>query len=615
MLKIKFRFIAACLIASCLLNPAYGQVAGLPAPSGKSSQVSTLLKRQISIDLRDATLLESLFMIRDLTGLNIVVGNEIQGTVNASFSSTPVDQILDTLLIPRGYSYRIVSGSVAVLPLDVIGDKLPNFETRVVTLEHSRVSELQPLVQGLLSPEGRAHAVASSNSLLIMDYADRVKTVTNQLNSLEQAAAKRAAIAGMATGGALPQQGGAAGGQFGVGGGPGQMDIRMQLASQISVDVFQPQYVPADELLTAVTPLLSQAGRISALPNENKIVFTDLGLNMTQIRDALQKLDVPRAQVRIWALIYDAGLEDLSACGVNFSSGVNGSAVAASGGPAHQIMMDAVTAPVAGPTNGVLQFSTINRLGSMTSVIQALDTSDDSRLLADPNVVVMNHEEAQIQIVTEVPYQVLTQGIEGGTIGTTEFREAGVTLNVTPHISADNTIAMQVNPEFSLLTGFTEGDNAPIIDRRETQTTVRIGHLQTLVLGGLRQRSRIVEKAGIPGLRKVPYLGTLFRYNRSTARESELVVFITPEILTPDYIGTGREMCIAEKISMEADLTPTDPIPFGMDVLMAEKKAETDAINTLPHQRRCNTSSGNCNSTMPTMQRPAGMIGGYDAHH
>ncbi|HBE72088.1 MAG TPA: hypothetical protein DDW52_28455 [Planctomycetaceae bacterium] len=614
MLKINLRWIVLFLVACCWISPAHGQVAGLPAPSGKPAQVSTLLKRQISIDLRDATLLESLFMIRDLTGLNIVVGNEIQGTVNASFSSTSVDQILDTLLIPRGYSYRIVSGSVAVLPLDVIGDKLPNFETRVVTLEHSQVAELQPLVQGLLSPEGRAHAVASSNSLLIMDYADRVQTVTIQLNSLEQAAAKRAAMASMSTMGVVPDGRSNVGGQLGLAG-AAQNDIRMQLASQISVDVFQPQYVPADELLTAVTPLLSQAGRISALPNENKLVFTDLGLNMTQIREALQKLDVPRAQVRIWALIYDAGLEDLSACGVNFSSGVNGSAVAASGSPAHQIMMDAVTAPVTGPTNGVLQFSTINRLGSMTSVIQALDTSDDSRLLADPNVVVMNHEEAQIQIVTEVPYQVLTQGIEGGTIGTTEFREAGVTLNVTPHISADSTIAMQVNPEFSLLTGFTEGDNAPIIDRRETQTTVRIGHLQTLVLGGLRQRSRIVEKAGIPGLRKLPYLGTLFRYNRSTARESELVVFITPEILTPDYIGTGRELCIAEKIAMEADLTPTDPIPFGMDVLMAEKKAEADAINTLPHKRHCNTPGGNCSSSMPMMQQPVGMIGGYDARH
>ncbi|GAB5405537.1 MAG: hypothetical protein Aurels2KO_37680 [Aureliella sp.] len=595
------------LLFACLVDFGDGrlhaQIEGLPRPPGAGS-VQQLLKQSVSIDLRDATLLEALFTIRDLTGLNIVVGNEVEGTVNASFASTPVDRILDTLLIPRGYSYRIVSGSIAVLPLSVIGDKLPNFETSVVSLQNAQAAELQPLVQALLSPEGRVHAVASSNSLLVMDYADRVANVKQQIDSLESAAATR--LANQTIGGTAAVAGGAPGvGGFGAAGGAGA-DLRMQLAGQIKVQVFRPQFVMAGQLVNGVTPLLSSVGRISALEEDNRLVVSDLPDNLQQIADALAQLDQPRPQVRIWALIYDAGIEDLNACGVNFSSGVNGSGLAAAGGPAHSAVFDAVTAPVAGPTNGVLTLSTINRLGSMTSVIQALDTSNDSRLLADPNVVVMNHEQAQIQIVTEVPYQQLTQGIEGGTIGTTEFREAGVTLVVTPHIADNNTIAMDVNPQFSLLTGFTEGDNAPIIDRRETRTTVRIGHLQTLVLGGLRQRTRIVEKSGIPGLSKLPYLGTLFRFNRNTARESELIVFITPEIITPEYAGTAREMCVAEKSSMEVELTPTEPIPFGIDVLRAEKAAEADAINTI-HRGHKHGIQQSCSSGANRI----GIIGGY----
>lgn len=587
------------MLAFCVVSNGYAQVAGLPAPT-QSSPVQRLLQQRINIDLRDATLLEALFTIRDLAGLNIVVGNEIEGTVNASFADTSVDRILDTLLIPRGYSYRIVSGSIAVLPLDVIGDKLPNFETSVLTLTNAQAAELQPLVQALLSPEGRVHAVESSNSLLVMDYKDRVANVKKQILSLENAASTRASnqiIGGSNSPATIGPQGGAIDGA--------NTDLRMQLADQIKVEVFRPQFVLASQLVQAVTPLLSSAGRISALEQDDKLIVSDLPRNLEQVRAALAQLDAPRPQVRIWALIYDAGIEDLHACGVNFSSGLNGAGVSGAGTPAHSIGLDSVTAQIAGPTNGVLSMSTVNRLGSITSVVQALDTSDDSRLLADPNVVVMNHEEAQIQIVTEVPYQQLTQGIEGGTIGTTEFREAGVTLLVTPHIATDTTISMDVNPQFSVLTGFTEGDNAPIIDRRETRTTVRIGHLQTLVLGGLRQRTRLVEKSGIPGLSKVPYLGHLFRFNRSTARESELIVFITPEILTPEYIGTGREICIADRISMEADLIPTDPIPFGMDVLRAENQAEKDALNTFRKPVHCNGQ--HCEAAASRLS----IIGGY----
>ncbi len=601
-------FAAAVLFFSCAsecvtCKIANAQTQVLPEPAG-ASHVEQLLKQNVSIDLRDATLLEALFTIRDLTGLNVVVGNEVEGTVNASFSQTPVDRILDTLLIPRGYSYRIVSGSIAVLPLSVIGDKLPNFETSVITLQNAQAAELQPLVQALLSPEGRVHAVASSNSMLVMDYADRVANVAKQIKSLESAATMR--MANQVVG--APTAGGAGAPGFGGGVGGAGGDLRMQLAGQIKVEVFRPQFVMAGQLVTGVTPLLSPVGRISALEQDNRLVVSDLPNNLEQITAALAQLDQPRPQVRIWALIYDAGLEDLNACGVNFSSGLNGSGLSAAGTPAHSAVFDAMTAPVAGPTNGVLTLSTINRLGSMTSVIQALDTSNDSRLLADPNVVVMNHEEAQIQIVTEVPYQQLTQGIEGGTIGTTEFREAGVTLLVTPHIADNNTIAMDVNPQFSLLTGFTEGDNAPIIDRRETRTTVRIGHLQTLVLGGLRQRTRIVEKSGIPGLSKVPYLGHLFRFNRNTARESELIVFITPEIITPDYTGTGREMCIAEKSSMEVELIPTEPVPFGIEVLKAEKDAEAAALNKIYHGGK-HGNQQNCSSAANGI----GIIGGYGA--
>lgn len=117
-----------------------------------------------------------------------------------------------------------------------------------------------------------------------------------------------------------------------------------------------------------------------------------------------------------------------------------------------------------------------------------------------------------------------------------------------------------------------------------------------------------MEKSGIPGLSKVPYLGTLFRHTRWSSRESELLVFITPELLLPDYGGTGREICVAENITGQVNATPTMPVPFGKDVLIQEKRAEKEFINSqpiLPHRRAKAVSTPVGNSL------EVGLIGGY----
>ncbi|MCA9125983.1 MAG: type II secretion system protein GspD [Planctomycetales bacterium] len=583
--KIRRSCLLALLVAITDVRSSSGQAsptltsnaATLSAADDRAARA--VLNRRITIDLRDVTLLEALFAIRDLTGINLVVGNEITGSVNAAFADTQVHQVLDSLLIPRGYSYRVVSGSLAILSLDSIGSMLPNFESRVIRLQSNSPESLLSIVESMLSPEGRVHAVSASNTLMIMDYADRIQLTIDQIQALEKAAADHEA-AQLATN---PVTSSPIAGQAGT-----------------YVRIFRPQFVPASTLLESLRPLLSSAGLVSALEEEDKIIVSDTSEALERVEQALVQLDVPRPQVRIWALIYDCGIEDLEACGVNFSSGVYGSAVdAASGNRNHSLLLNTITSPVAGPANGVMTLSTINRLGTVSSIVQALETSDDSRLLADPNVVVMNHEQANIEIVTEVPYQQLTQGIDGGTIGTTEFRNAGVSLTVTPHIAADDTIAMVINPRFSLLTGFTEGDNAPIIDRRETNTTVRVQNLQTLVLGGLRQRTRIVEQSGIPGLKKIPYLGNLFKFDRRSARESELIVFITPEIVTPMHGGSPREICLAETLKCEAEMTPSSPVPFGIAALDAEKMAEKRNLHPF-RQGVCTDPSCKCKESEST---------------
>jgi len=536
---------------------------------GIEPRVSSLLSQRIQLDLRDVTLLEAIFAIRDQAKINIVVGNDVIGTVNASFNDTEVHEVLDSLLIPRGYSYRVVSGSLVILPVASVGENLPNFGSANLQLKSNSAADILPVVLSMLSPEGRAHAIASSNSILVLDYEERIDQIKQQVSVLEQVANDQRGTVARSTNGATT-------------------NIPSMLAVQTNeVRVFRPQYVPVDILMESLRPLLSSSGQISSLPAEDRLIISETPENLAVLERAIGELDMPRRQVRIWARIYDCGLEDIKACGINFSAGVNGTNMIAAGEPSQSLVLGSVTAPVANPTNGTITMGTINRMGSLQSVVQALETGKDTRLLADPNIIVMNHEEALIEIVTEVPFQQLTEGGIVGSFGTTAFREAGVRMLVTPHIAEDNTIALAINPRFSVLTGFTEGEQqAPIIDRREAKTTVRIENLQTLVLGGLRQRTRTVEKSGVPGLKNIPYAGRLFRWERQTARESELLVFITPELVCYDYGGTQREACTDHTLIEELELTPTHPIPFGKEAMRAEEKAENEAINSKCHRKK-----------------------------
>jgi general secretion pathway protein D len=170
-------------------------------------------------------------------------------------------------------------------------------------------------------------------------------------------------------------------------------------------------------------------------------------------------------------------------------------------------------------------------------------------------VLVLENQKAVFRSVREIPIQQLTETQQGGNIGTTAFKEAGITLTVIPKIASDGTICMDVSPEFSRLVGF-DSNGQPIIDTRQAQSTLRVANRQTVVIGGLRQRDDIGEFNSIPYLGDMKLLGRLFRARDTTVRESELVVFIMPEIVEcPTELGQ-RHLGVEETLRCRLDQVP-----------------------------------------------------------
>lgn len=498
------------------------------------AELSGVLERRGNLTLRDVTIVEALFVLREQWKVDMVIADDVEGQVNATFTGASLREILDSLLLSRGYGYQIVGRSIVILPLNELSALKPLFNPEIIRLEHADPDELIEVVDLLLSGQGKALPLPSSQSIMVLDYPDRMELIRSRLQELDLAAGRmsRPAVAADLN---VDSFANASDGMV-------ELDVR----------VFRPQFVKVQTLLPAIESLISRNGRVAVLEKEDQVIVAEAAAILDVIEEAVAALDQPRPQVRIWAMIYDCSLDDVDRLGVNWRAAGFGNGRRTDGSPRNQLLLDTITAaaPAMGVPNGALSLMSLGTNVDISAVINALQQSNESRLLADPNVVVTNHEPAKISIVTEVPYQQLTQGLQGGSIGTTAFREAGVSLEVTPHIARDGTISMLVNPQFSVLTGFTENDEQPIIDRREAKTTVRVTNGETFVLGGLRQRTRINNRSGIPYLKDVKYVGKLFRYKQESFRDSELLVFITPEIVSVVADPKPREIA-ADRHSRE----------------------------------------------------------------
>lgn len=571
---------------------ATAQESGKVPASLPGKNLTTLLETRGTLTLRDATLTEALFALREQWNVDMVVADNVEGNVNATFTGASLRQILDSLLLSRGYGYRVLGNSIVVLPLDQLGALKPLFTSQMIPLEHVDPDELLSVVELLLSPQGKALSIRSAKSIMVLDYPDRTAIIRRQIEELDQKAKTSRPAPTVRTQPEVDsrpnrtpppistpnisfpqppesqpdpfrQPPARQPDPFPNPASPDDASTTTPRSAptdaagtdapetvELDVRVFRPQYVKVDILLPAIESLLSRNGRTAVLEKEDQVVVADEKSQLDVIEEAILALDRPRPQVRIWAMIYDCGLEDVERIGVNWNARFFGRAVrpGMDGGPADQIGLDSLTAmaPAIGAPNGALTLATLGSNIEVNAVVNALNSSSDSKLLADPNVVAANHESAKIEIVTEIPYQQLTEGLEGGSIGTTAFREAGVTLEVTPHIARDDTISLAINPKFSVLAGFTENDEQPIIDRREAKTTVRVHNGETFVLGGLRQRTKIQNRSGIPYLKDRKYIGKLFRFRQDTFRESELLVFITPQIIPPSAPRTPREEVAAD---------------------------------------------------------------------
>ena len=179
-------------------------------------------------------------------------------------------------------------------------------------------------------------------------------------------------------------------------------------------------------------------------------------------------------------------------------------------------------------------WSLLDSTGAVRAVLTAF--ADDSlvNVLSAPSIMVLDNQEASIQVGDEVPTISQTETSTGdrGVIQSVQYRDTGIILNVKPRVNPGGLVTMEVRQEVSTPVATEISDiNSPTIQTRIVESNVAVQSGQTVVLGGLIRDKRANAQGGIPGLYKVPVLGALFGETNNEAERVELVVVITPRVV------------------------------------------------------------------------------------
>lgn len=351
-------------------------------------------------------------------------------------------------------------------------------------------------------------------------------------------------------------------------------DVREKIVNR----VYRITYADVKEVEKALKKFISNAGSLSANPGTSNIIVTDVESKIKAIDTFIEEIDRITPQILVEAKIYDVTTKDRLDTGFDWSVGRN--TTWDDDGILESGRFDPFArASFIGSTNlsegsyGIIRFGVLNDALFNDFMLVLQQEGVSAKLLASPSVLSLDNESASFKIVSEIPYQELSETAEGGTIGTTSFRDVGVELVVIPHVTEEPSdenegmIRLRVQPTFSVVSGevqvggVTIVNSQPIVDTRtaDIQTLVKNG--QTVVIAGLRKKDVQQQVNKIPFFCDLPLLGPLlFTSEGEETVNSQLFVFITAKIIEDQNLpSTPAEIDALEETNMR-DIPPSKPL-------------------------------------------------------
>lgn len=435
--------------------------------------------KKISLDFQDIEVRRVLQLLADFTEINMVAADTVQGNITLRLKDVPWDQALDIVLKTKNLDKRRNGNVIWIAPVSELikaeeeeakalrqSMKLAPLQTEYLTLSYAKAAEIEKLIT-------QSKTAGNSGS-------------SNNSNNAD--------------------------------------DDRGNL--------------------------LSPRGTISADTRTNTLIINDTAQNIDQIRKMVDLLDVSVKQVMVEARIVKASTDFTKEMGVKWgllSQGINQNDHLLVGG-SDTTLWDLKTPDDDGkytiqrPSNlnvdlGVttagasrIAFGLISLSDFMLDLeLSALQADGYGEVISTPKVLTADKQQAKVASGQEIPYQTTT-GTGSNATSSTEFKEALLSLDVTPSITPDGKVQMKLNIKSDSPAGYAQNGEI-ILNKNEINTDVLVNNGETVVLGGIFNQETQSKQTKVPFLGDIPYVGRLFRKDTKSDAKNELLIFVTPRIV------------------------------------------------------------------------------------
>ena len=319
------------------------------------------------------------------------------------------------------------------------------------------------------------------------------------------------------------------------------MTSKQTMSGELMTRMFRLNYITGTMISEAVKEVLTSRGKIKALsstastnvePGEKDILMvTDYVSNFALIEGVIRSLDIKSDQINIAVKFIETTLKHDEIIGINWDLRENMSIIN-SGNTDTSQSFDLGYLMIGDQT---MNFATLSK-PVVSAILSLLANDGSTKLLQEPQVTTMNNSPANVMVGTTIPLLV-PQG-EGSVFGTNPYtyedQHVNVSLDVLPRVNEEKIISMKIDAVVQAIIGFVGKDQRPMISTRSTNTTVRVNNGETLLIGGLIFDTDQEIASKVPILGDIPLVKMLFNYSNKDREQRELLIFITPTVISND---------------------------------------------------------------------------------
>jgi type IV pilus assembly protein PilQ len=307
----------------------------------------------------------------------------------------------------------------------------------------------------------------------------------------------------------------------------------------VMTKTFTLNFAKASKTITSLEKMKSDRGNIDFDERTNTIIATDIQQRIDLMTDVIATLDTTTPQVLIEGKIVETTVSDTENLGIDWvaKASVNGASRPTTFPFPHHIPSTYTTNddfPVAEDTD--FDFGTLNAT-QLGAVLELLKSRSDTNILSNPRIVTLDNQKAQITVGSQYPIPTYTYNQEQAKLQVSgwEYKDIGIIFEVTPHVNDAKFVTLDIEPRITAILDFVTVENTslPRLSNESTKTSVLVKDGDTLVIAGLLKDQKTDVRTRLPGLGQIPVVGLLFQKKNSTSSKTDLIIFMTPHIVTP----------------------------------------------------------------------------------